>query len=414
MSDETRTLPPYTTSPFGPSPTDQAARGDHDAYDPWRPALPPTPPPAPPSAAPDGQRPSRGVALLAAVALAAGLVGGGAGAARTVALDDSPAATASDGTGSLQTPVSSTDPAPADGSVEQVAAAVLPSVVSIQVSTGSGGGEGTGVVLSKDGLILTNNHVVAAAANGGSVQVTFNDGTSAAARIVGRDPVTDLAVIRAQGVSGLTPATLGKSADLDPGEEVVAIGSPLGLQGTVTSGIVSALDRPVRTGSASGAENASTVINAIQTDAAINPGNSGGPLVNLRGEVVGINSAIATLGGGAQSGSIGLGFSIPIDQARAIATELVDSGTATHAQLGVSVQDSEKGAGVAAVSGGSAAETAGLEVGDVITTVGDRRVDGADSLIAAIRSHRPGDEVSLTYLRGGAESTVTVTLGSDA
>ena len=174
-------------------------------------------------------------------------------------------------------------------------------------------------MLSSDGLILTNNHVVADAASGaGSISVTLNDGTTATATIVGRDPVTDLAVIKAKGVSGLTKATLGSSADLAPGEQVVAIGSPLGLQGTVTSGIVSALNRPVRTGDATGTENASTVIDAIQTDAAINPGNSGGPLVNLHGEVVGINSAIASLGAsaGSQSGSIGLGFSIPIDQAR--------------------------------------------------------------------------------------------------
>jgi putative serine protease PepD len=298
--------------------------------------------------------------------------------------------------------------------VEQVAATVLPSVVSIQVQGPTGSGEGTGVVLSSDGLILTNNHVVAGAAEGGDVQVTFNDGSTADARIVGRDPVTDLAVIEAQGVSGLTEATLGSSADLDPGEQVVAIGSPLGLQGTVTSGIVSALNRPVRTGDASSAESASTVIDAIQTDAAINPGNSGGPLVNLRGEVVGINSAIATLGAGGQSGSIGLGFSIPIDQARAIATPLIDTGTATHAQLGVSVQDTADGAGIAVVGEGSAAAASGLQAGDVITKVGDRVTDSADALIAAVRSYRPGDEVTLTYRRGGEESTVTVTLDSDA
>jgi putative serine protease PepD len=354
--------------------------------------------------------------LLVAVALAAGLVGGGAGAALTAtALDDDPATTASTGADSLRTAASGDDPAPAEGTVEQVAAALLPSVVSIEVSAGSGGGEGTGVVIDGDGLILTNNHVVAAAASGGTLQVTFHDGTTAEATIAGRDPVTDLAVVRAEGVSGLTPATLGSSADLDPGEQVVAIGSPLGLQGTVTSGIVSALDRPVRTGDASGAETASTVIDAIQTDAAINPGNSGGPLVNLRGEVVGINSAIATLGAtGGQSGSIGLGFSIPIDQAKAIAEELVDTGTASHAQLGVSVRDTGDAAQVAVVSPGSAAAKAGLQVGDVITRVGDRAVDSADALIAAIRSHRPGDEVALSYTRDGRDATTTATLGSDA
>ncbi|MGH8891958.1 MAG: S1C family serine protease [Actinomycetes bacterium] len=393
MTERTQTLPPYP---------DQTPSHRETPADPW-------PAPAP---APAGQRPRRGAALLVAVALAAGLLGGGAAAGLTVALDDDPA-TSSTSVGSLQTKAPDDSPR-AQGSVEQVAAEVLPSVVSIEVSTAGGGGEGTGVILSSDGLILTNNHVVAAAANGGSVRVTLDDGSTASARIVGRDPVTDLAVIRAEGVSGLTAATLGSSADLDPGEQVVAIGSPLGLQGTVTSGIVSALERPVRTGDSSGAETASTVIDAIQTDAAINPGNSGGPLVNLRGEVVGINSAIATLGAGGQSGSIGLGFSIPIDQAREIAKELIDTGSATHAQLGVSVRDTGDGAGVAAVSPGSAATEAGLRAGDVITEVGDRAVDDADSLIAAVRSHRPGDEVTLTYTRDGRQSTATATLGSDA
>ncbi|MCY7372239.1 MAG: trypsin-like peptidase domain-containing protein, partial [Spirochaetaceae bacterium] len=256
---------------------------------------------------------------------------------------------------------------------------------------------------------------------GGTLTVAFTDGSTASASIVGRDPVTDLAVIRADGVSGLTEATLGSSADLDPGEQVVAIGSPLGLEGTVTSGIVSALNRPVRTGDASGAETASTVIDAIQTDAAINPGNSGGPLVNLRGEVVGINSAIASLGSGSgQAGSIGLGFSIPIDQARSIARQLIDTGRATHAQLGVSVGDTQggidriHGARIASISPGGSASDAGLRPDDVITAVGDQAVDGADSLIATIRSHRPGDEVAVNYRRGGEESTVSVALGSDA
>jgi putative serine protease PepD len=403
MTEQTRTLPPY-------------APAADESPDLWRPptSSPQPPAPEPPPAGPAPAAPRRGIGLLLAVALAAGLIGGGSGAALTVALDDDAATTTSTSVGSLRDAGTSTDTPAAQGSVEQVAAAVLPSVVSIAVQSPTGSGEGTGVILSSDGLILTNNHVVASAADGGTLRVTFNDGSTAEARIVGRDPVTDLAVIEAQGVSGLKPATLGRSADLDPGEQVVAIGSPLGLQGTVTSGIVSALNRPVRTGDSSGAEAASTVIDAIQTDAAINPGNSGGPLVNLRGEVVGINSAIATLGAGGQSGSIGLGFSIPVDQARAIATELIDSGTATHALLGVSVQDTPDGAGIAVIADGSAAADAGLREGDVITKVGDRPVDGADSLIAAIRSHRPGDAVTLTFERGGEESTVTVTLGSDA
>jgi putative serine protease PepD len=429
MTEQTRTLPPY--SPDVPPAAPGAGSADPwHAQDPWRApdphGLPPAPPPPP--AGPQGgdRRPRRGVALLSAVAIAAGLIGGGAGAALTATLDDNGTTTTSPLTGtSLQGTSDKTSTPAAAGSVEAVAAAVLPSVVSIEVTTAQGGGEGTGIVLSSDGLILTNNHVVAdAASGGGSISVTLNDGSTATASIVGRDPVTDLAVIKAKGVSGLTKATLGSSADLAPGEQVVAIGSPLGLQGTVTSGIVSALNRPVRTGDATGTENASTVIDAIQTDAAINPGNSGGPLVNLRGEVVGINSAIASLGAsaGGQSGSIGLGFSIPIDQARTIAKELIDTGSATHAQLGVSVRDASTngsstfsdGAAVAAVTAGGAAEKAGLAAGDVITKVGSRSVDSADALIAAIRSHRPGDSVVLTYTHDGAEKTSKVTLGSDA
>ncbi|MGH8968992.1 MAG: S1C family serine protease [Actinomycetes bacterium] len=404
MTETTSQLPPY------PAP---APSGDTRPRDPWQ---PPTPPPS------GGDEPRRrGVAMLVAVALAAGLLGGGVGAAVTAATDqtgnDRPAAV-----NALDTPAKAGSDAPA-GSIEKVASAVLPSVVSIAVQTAGGGGEGTGVVLSSDGLILTNNHVVAAASQGGRITVTFTDGETAAGTIVGRDPVTDLAVVRAEGVSGLVPAELGDSARLDPGEQVVAIGSPLGLQGTVTSGIISALDRPVRTGGAGATgEDRSTVIDAIQTDAAINPGNSGGALVNMAGQVIGINTAIASLGGsaGGQAGSIGLGFAIPINQAKGIAKQLTDSGTAVHAQLGVSVQDvpgstgSADGAGVAVVQPGSAAAKGGLRVGDVVTEVDGRGVDGADALIAAIRSHRVGDRVSLTFDRDGESRTAQVTLGSDA
>jgi putative serine protease PepD len=356
-------------------------------------------------------------------------VGGGAGAALTAGLDNNgnngSTTNATAGT-SLSGSGSSTAASNAPkGSVEQVAASVLPSVVSIEVSTQQGGGEGSGIVLSSDGLILTNNHVVADAANGaGTITVTLNDGSTHKGTIVGRDPVSDLAVIRADGVSGLKKASLGSSAGLQPGQEVVAIGSPLGLQGSVTSGIVSALNRPVRTGDASGTESVSTVIDAVQTDAAINPGNSGGPLVDLSGNVVGINSAIASLGAssGSQSGSIGVGFSIPIDEARIIATQLINTGSATHAQLGVSVQDASSsgssvfsdGAAVAQVTSGGAAQKAGLPTGAVITKVGSRTVDSADALIAAIRSHRPGDTVTITYTQGGSTKTLPVTLGSDA
>ncbi|MDQ1666758.1 MAG: putative serine protease PepD [Actinomycetota bacterium] len=413
MTEDTRTIPSYRSDLY---PADGTVRQEPlPGFDPGQPGFPPPPPQGPPD-----PRRRRGGTTLVAVALAAGLLGGGVGAAVTTQLDDPASSTTAS---ALDVPAPSGAGNANAGAVEQVAAKLLPSVVSIEERNAGGGGEGTGVILSADGLILTNNHVVAGAANGGSLSVTLNDGSTAAATIVGRDPVTDLAVIQATGLKGLTPATLGSSSGLKPGEGVVAIGSPLGLQGSVTSGIVSALDRPVRTGGDSAAgDPTSTVIDAIQTDAAINPGNSGGPLVNLSGEVVGINSAIASLGSGSgQSGSIGLGFAIPVDQARQIAQQLVKNGRATHAQLGVSVSDATNGgqaagsgAGIAAVTAGGSAASAGLRAGDVVTKVGDRRVDGADALIAAIRSHRPGDKVTLTYERGGRSSEATVTLGNDA
>jgi putative serine protease PepD len=299
--------------------------------------------------------------------------------------------------------------------VERVAKIVTPSVVLLQVSGQSGSDEGSGIVLSSDGTILTNNHVVAAAASGGTIRAVFSDGTTAAVKIVGTDPVTDLAVVKAQGVSGLRAAQIGDSDNLVVGQPVVAIGAPLGLQGTVTSGIVSSLNRPV---SSTGESGQATVIDAIQTDAAINPGNSGGPLVDMAGRVVGIDSAIATLGAssGGQSGSIGLGFAIPIDQAMRIVQQIEAGDTVTHAQLGVEIGDSTNplGASVGSVTSGSAAASAGLQRGDVITKVDNQVIDGADALVAAIRSEAPGAKVSVTYIRGGNTSTVTVTLGSDA
>jgi putative serine protease PepD len=340
------------------------------------------------------------------------------------------------------------------GSVEQVAAKVVPSVVKLQIDMGNQSEEGSGVILSSDGLILTNNHVVAAvndAAGGPAVQrapsafgdpdtpdlpgmggqggegaaggrdvqatVTFSDGRSVPFTVVGADPADDIAVVRAQGVSGLTPITLGSSADLKVGQDVVAIGSPLGLQGTVTTGIVSALDRPVASGGDGSSQ--ATVLNAIQTDAAINPGNSGGALVNMNGELVGVNSAIATLGGGAgnsgaQSGSIGLGFAIPVDQAKRIADELVSTGTVTHAALGVQLGNdpSAHGAAVAAVTPGGPAAAAGLPDGVVVTKVDDKVIDSAEALVATVHSKAPGDNVAVTYLdASGAPKTTQVTLG---
>jgi putative serine protease PepD len=312
----------------------------------------------------------------------------------------------------------STAPDRADGSVESVADKVLPSVVQIEVAGPQGEGSGSGIILSEDGRILTNNHVVEVAEGGGSLRVSFEDGTTATAQIVGTDPLTDTAVIQAEGVSGLTPATIGDSSSLSVGQDVVAIGSPFGLDATVTSGIVSALDRPVNVGT-DAAGNATTYP-AIQTDAAINPGNSGGPLVDMNGAVVGINSSIRSVSSGTgEAGSIGLGFAIPINEVLPIVDQIVAGETPTHARLGISVGDTDtqtvgEGAVIRQVNPGSAAEQAGLRPGDVVTRVDDRRITGADSLVATIRSYRPGDAVTVTYFRNGDTRTATLTLDSDA
>ena len=369
-------------------------------------------PPAGPPEAPGtiGKRPRRVTALMLALALGAGLAGGAAGAGVVSALDDDSATTISS---SLDREPASADNAVDFSSVEDVAAQVLPSVVSISIDSQFGSGTGSGVIISSDGQILTNNHVAEAGENGGNLTVTFSDGTTADAEVVGLDPITDLAVIQAQDVSGLTPAELGSSDDLEVGEQVVAIGSPLGLDGTVTTGIVSAVDRPVTAGDRQTNGQAAT-IDAIQTDAPINPGNSGGPLVNMAGQVVGINSAIATTG---SEGSIGLGFSIPIDQARPIAEELAETGEATHAMIGVSIGDAQgdtRGAAIQSVEPGSAAADTGLQQGDIVTKIDDRLITDGTSLVAAARSYRPGDTVTLTYVRDGETRTAEVTLGSDA
>jgi putative serine protease PepD len=306
-----------------------------------------------------------------------------------------------------------------EGSVEAVAAEVLPSVVKIDVTTESGAGSGSGIVLDTDGRILTNNHVVEGA-SGGTVRVSFHDGTTAEAEVLGTDPLTDTAVIRAEGVDDLVPATIGKSANLDVGQSVVAIGSPFGLDATVTSGIVSALNRPVNVGQDT--EGNSTTYPAIQTDAAINPGNSGGPLVDMTGSVVGINSSIRTAsssspyGQESQGGSIGLGFAIPIDEVLPVVEQMSNGETPTHARLGIQVTDATEdvtGALVREVGNEATASKAGLRSGDVITRIDDRHISGADSLVATIRSYRPGDEVTVTWVRDGKEMDATVALDSD-
>ena len=366
------------------------------------------------------ERRRRRTGLAAAVLATSLLAGGGAGlggAALWDATHDEPAAPAR--ADRVATPtVADQTPTPApEGSVESVAQKVLPSVVKIDVTGQQGSGSGSGIILTADGTILTNNHVVEMAASGGSLKVSFDDGTTADAEILGTDPLTDTAVIRAQDVSGLTPATIGKSANLGVGEGVVAIGSPFGLDATVTSGIVSALDRPVNVGSDDRGN--STTYPAIQTDAAINPGNSGGPLVDMTGAVVGINSSIRTAAsqspyGQGQSGSIGLGFAIPIDEVMPIVDQMAAGETPTHARLGIRVGDDEAGAEVVEVTEGSTAAEAGIEAGDVITAVDGRRITGADSLVATIRSYRPGDEVTVTWSRGGESQEAQVTLDSDA
>ncbi|KAA2252119.1 PDZ domain-containing protein [Solihabitans fulvus] len=298
------------------------------------------------------------------------------------------------------------------GSVEQVAQKVLPVVVQLQVAGRTQAGEGSGIIFSSDGLILTNNHVVEVAAANGQIKAVFQDGRSVPATIVGRDPTSDLAVVKAQGVSGLPVAEFGSSGDMKIGQGVVAVGSPFELTGTVTAGIVSSLNRPVRAGGENGGQD--TVLNAIQTDAAINPGNSGGPLVNMQGQVIGINSAIYSPNSSQQTqgGSVGIGFAIPIDQARRTAKELSDTGKATQTVLGVSVrdtQDGSPGAQIADVTAGGAAEKGGVKSGDVVTKIDDRVIANSDALVAAVRSHAPNDKVKLTI--GNNDHTVDVTLG---
>jgi putative serine protease PepD len=310
-------------------------------------------------------------------------------------------------------------------SVAAIAARIVPSVVSVEVKTTGGGDTGSGIVLSASGYIMTNNHVIAAARSGGNLSVVLPDKTKVPATIVGHpDTVDDIAIVKVSGDHQLIPAALGNSSQIAVGDPVIAVGSPLGLAGTVTSGIVSALNRPVEAGGEQGLPE--DVIDAIQTDAAINPGNSGGPLVNSAGTVVGVNSAIASLSsdqiGSQQSGSIGLGFAIPINQAKRIARQIIKQGYSTHAIIGVSLAPTYVGSGAKvsppstggpAVTSGGPAARAGIQAGDVIVAVDGERVTTADELIVAIRSHDPGQHLTLTYERSGQRRTVSLVLGSE-
>lgn len=349
-------------------------------------------------------------ALLMVVALLSGLVLGALGAREYFGLG---AVAVADGT-----PTSSTVTVRAPDSVAGIAEAVVPSTVYIEATTGTTGASGTGMILRADGHIVTNNHVIAdAAEGGGTIQVTFSDGSVEIAEVVGRTADYDLAVLKVDR-DDLEPLPLADSDTVAVGDPVVAVGAPLGLEGTVTSGIISALNRAVTAGSAT----ATSFINAIQTDAAINPGNSGGPLVNAAGEVIGINTAIAQASGtGTATGSIGLGFAIPSNQVRRTTEQLIETGRATYPVIGILLDGRHTGQGVMVatapsdgndpVTAGGPGEQAGIQPGDIILAIDGRPVTSPDEVIVAVRARAPGDTITLTIERGGKQRDVEVVLG---
>lgn len=435
-------------SPYGqPTPFYGSQSGSHGsgAQPPYGPAHVSHPANAP------KRKATFGVGTLVASILAAGLVGGGVVAASDAFLDEnSPAAVSSSQQGTVI--VNNKDDVNVITAAAQKAS---PSVVTIKATGGGEGGTGSGIILDTEGHILTNTHVVTLdgkAANA-TVEVRTSDGRVLPASIVGTDPLSDLAVIKVDNASGLIPATLGDSAKLNVGDTAVAIGSPLGLTGTVTDGIVSTLNRTISVASSaapkdggddsqgddeggfkfappdggqgqSSADQGSISLNVIQTDAAINPGNSGGALVNSKGEVIGVNVAIASAGGdSSSSGNIGVGFSVPINHAKRVAQEIIDTGKASHGQFGVSVKAKSAssaasafsvGAEVATVESGSAAAKAGIKVGDVVTKFNDLAISDPNQLTAAVREQPAGAKVKVTILRGGQEQQLDVTLGAAA
>ncbi|MGW1789214.1 trypsin-like peptidase domain-containing protein [Streptomyces tubercidicus] len=410
--EQTAQIPPYPGTGQG-TPGAGGGWGQQPPYggDPW--AVPGSPAP---------KRRSGGlIAAVLVAALVAGGIGGGIGfwaagqndsASTTVSAPGDPGALNRKPT-----------------SVSGIAQKALPSVVTIEAQGATGeGGTGTGFIYDKQGHILTNNHVVASAADGGKLTATFSNGKKYDAEVVGNARGYDVAVIKLKNASGapLNPLPLGKSGNVQVGDATIAIGAPFGLSGTVTTGIISAKDRPVA--SSDGGGSSASYMSALQTDASINPGNSGGPLMDAAGNVIGINSAIQSAGNGGgmggesqQSGSIGLGFAIPIDQAKRVAQDLIRTGKPVYPQIGVQVgmRDTGDGATIAqtgnngskAVTPNGPADKAGLRPGDTITKLDDTVVDSGPTLISEIWQHKPGDEVTLTYKRGGKEHTAHVTLG---
>nr|WP_228313050.1 trypsin-like peptidase domain-containing protein [Streptomyces fungicidicus] len=406
-----------------PGAQDASAADPWGRYDPWAAAAAAAPlQHAGPAVVSEKQKRRRARRVLVGAALTLALVSGVIGGAVGVYLERN------GGVGTVELPQAGKEASERDpGSVAGIAAQALPSVVTLHVSGSGEAGTGTGFVLDGRGHILTNNHVVEPAGDNGDITVTFNSGDTAEATVVGRDSGYDLAVVKVKGVSGLTPLPLGNSDNVRVGDPVVAIGAPFDLAGTVTSGIISARERPITAGGEKGDGSDVSYVDALQTDAPINPGNSGGPLLDARARVVGINSAIRSADGaatpdGGQSGSIGLGFAIPINQGKRVAEELINTGKAVHPVIGITLDMdySGDGARVAAkggdggppVSTGGPGARAGIKAGDVITEVDGRRVHSGEELIVKTRAHRPGDRLELTLERDGEERTVTLTLGS--